>query len=318
MEYIDTVVMTGNMDGASASRERGMDDRPPPTILLDNGSDGDDVLYADQDDAQSFIQPVLSPVATRLTSARTPAAEKAAAMDHLPGGGLFDHGSGPMPALSHSSDSSTDPDDEVTPTTAYRSSTPPLPPPPPGLPSPWQAEPRVFTVTESPPTSPKMSSSMFGVFQNRPGRSSSGGEKAIKRLSKVLPSLSLPTRSGFMASMASPSFLSSFQKDGGKSRAHHHQLGHGEAGMAHAGDSPADPKSYAPALRKSTSNDSLLYHSLSRVSSFGDDSRFVNVREQVNSRFKAIKDSWDGPQFRMPQFPSRYSGVVGGLVLVWG
>ncbi|KAK0738217.1 hypothetical protein B0T18DRAFT_333245 [Schizothecium vesticola] len=281
---------------------------PPPTILADNGSDGDDLLYADQDDAQSLIQPALSPVATRLTSARTPAAEKAAAMD-----GLFDPETAappPMPSLSHSSDSSSGPDeyddDDDTPAAAaYRRTATPAPPPrPPGLPSPWQAEPRVFTVTESPPTSPKMttSSSMFGVFNgSRPGRSASGGEKALKRLSKVLPSLSIPTRaSGFMASMASPSFLSGFQKGGG---------GGGGGQLGHGGDeseSPAaDLKPYAPvALRKSSSNDSLLYHSLSRVSSFGDDSRFVNVREQVNSRFKAIKDSWDGPQFRMPQFPN--------------
>jgi pimeloyl-ACP methyl ester carboxylesterase len=59
------------------------------------------------------------------------------------------------------------------------------------------------------------------------------------------------------------------------------------------------------ALRRSTSEDSILYHSLARVSSFGDDDRFTHVREQVNSRFKAIRDSWDGPSFKMPQLPSR-------------
>lgn len=331
MDYIDTVLMTGNMDGAAASKERSMEDASPPTptiLVVDNGSDGDDILYADQDDAQSLIQPALSPIATRLTSARTPAAEKAAAMDGLPGGGLFDGESAdppPMPSLSHSSDSSSDPDeddeDDPTPpaavTAAYRrTATPPPPPPPPGLPSPWQAEPRVFTVTESPPTSPKMtsSSSMFGVFNgSRPGRSASGGEKALRRLSKVLPTLSMPTRSGFMASMTSPSFLSGFQKGGGG----HGPLTPGRGGGEESSGerSPAaDLKPYGPppALRKSSSNDSLLYHSLSRVSSFGDDSRFVNVREQVNSRFKAIKDSWDGPQFRMPQFPSRYLWGLAG------
>jgi hypothetical protein len=55
------------------------------------------------------------------------------------------------------------------------------------------------------------------------------------------------------------------------------------------------------------SDDSLLYHTLSRVSSLGDDQRFTHVREQVNVRIKAIKDSFDGPSFKMPQMPSRLS-----------
>lgn len=58
-------------------------------------------------------------------------------------------------------------------------------------------------------------------------------------------------------------------------------------------------------LRRSTSDDSLLYHSLSRASSLGDDSRFESHREQVNSRVKAIRDSLqDRSSFRMPQMPS--------------
>lgn len=48
----------------------------------------------------------------------------------------------------------------------------------------------------------------------------------------------------------------------------------------------------------------MLYHSLSRMSSLGDDQRFTNVREQVNSRFKAIVDSFDTPSFKLPSMPS--------------
>ncbi|WPH03295.1 Hypothetical protein R9X50_00617200 [Acrodontium crateriforme] len=45
-------------------------------------------------------------------------------------------------------------------------------------------------------------------------------------------------------------------------------------------------------LRRSTSDNSLNpRRTLSRVSSLGDDTRFEHVSEQVNSRFKAIKDS---------------------------
>ncbi len=48
----------------------------------------------------------------------------------------------------------------------------------------------------------------------------------------------------------------------------------------------------------------MLYHSLSRVSSLGDDDRWSNTREQKNSRLKAITDSWDRPTFKLPQLPN--------------
>lgn len=51
----------------------------------------------------------------------------------------------------------------------------------------------------------------------------------------------------------------------------------------------------------------MLYHSLSRMSSFGDDQRFTHIREQVNSRFKAIVDSFDPPSFKLPSIPSTLS-----------
>ncbi|KAF2204000.1 hypothetical protein GQ43DRAFT_438319 [Delitschia confertaspora ATCC 74209] len=58
-------------------------------------------------------------------------------------------------------------------------------------------------------------------------------------------------------------------------------------------------------LRRSASDNSLvLYRSLSIASSLGDDSRFENVQEQVNSRIKAIKDSWQDANFKLPSMPS--------------
>ncbi|CAK3805690.1 Hypothetical predicted protein [Lecanosticta acicola] len=60
-----------------------------------------------------------------------------------------------------------------------------------------------------------------------------------------------------------------------------------------------------PPLRRSTSDTSLVtQRTLSRVSSLGDDSRFENVQEQVNSRFKAIKDSLQDSSIRLPSMPS--------------
>jgi hypothetical protein len=139
-------------------------------------------------------------------------------------------------------------------------------------------------------------------------------ENALKRLSKALPSISIPAN--LMSNIPTPSFFASFgasfQKDGQTAPSSHYDHvprsavpGHFLPLTPEAGADPlARPDSRSYALRKSTSDDSLLYHSLSRVSSFGDDERFAHIREQVNSRFKAIKDSFDGPSFRMPQFQS--------------
>ncbi|KAK0711265.1 hypothetical protein B0H67DRAFT_492365 [Lasiosphaeris hirsuta] len=282
-------------------------------------SDGAEDDEFDQDDVQSFMQPAISPIATRLTSPRTPAAEKAAAMEHVPGGGFFDALDSIVPGLpsvlvsedgpdpsrsSHSNNSaSAYKGNGLGPLSEHRS------PPAEGLPAPWQAGPKEFTITE--PASPR-TPSMSAVFgQSRLHRSSSVGENALKRLSKALPSISIPT--GLIPNIPTPSFWASlgspFQRDEQPASPSHLQPTPKASTPGPflsltpelALDRP-DSRSYA--LRKSTSDDSLLYHSLSRVSSFGDDERFAHVREQVNSRFKAIKDSWDGPSFKMPQFPS--------------
>lgn len=60
-------------------------------------------------------------------------------------------------------------------------------------------------------------------------------------------------------------------------------------------------------LRRSASDTSLQTfrtgNSLSRVPSLGDDSRFENIQGQVNSRLKAIKDSWQDSNFNLPFAP---------------
>ncbi|KAI9779504.1 MAG: hypothetical protein M1839_007312 [Geoglossum umbratile] len=58
-------------------------------------------------------------------------------------------------------------------------------------------------------------------------------------------------------------------------------------------------------LRRATSDNSLsLRYTLSRVSSLGDDSKFESVHSQVNSRFKAIRDSFHDTNFTFPSMPS--------------
>jgi len=290
-----------------------------PSDGADDEDSIEDSIYGDQDDAQSFIQPALSPMATRLTSPRTPAAEKAAAMDHAPEGGLFDMLDGgavrPPRTAKFSGDATTDAsaDPRSAPSSsshkgrsytmaqAHTSQ----------MPSPWRAGPKQLVVTE--PTNGR--SAMSGVFgsQSRTHRSSSIGENALKRLSKALPSISIPTPSFFLsaqsqkddptiqAQKSAPLFLP-LRAPGGQPRAS--PMATDSLQPASSQPSPTSRMPYT--LRKSTSDDSLLYHTLSRVSSLGDDDRFVNIKEQVNSRFKAIKDSWDAPSFKLPQFPSMY------------
>ena len=60
-----------------------------------------------------------------------------------------------------------------------------------------------------------------------------------------------------------------------------------------------------PTLRKSTSDSSLyLRRATSTTTSLGDDSRWENVQEQVNSRAKAIMDSLQDSSIRFPSLPN--------------
>ncbi|KAI9880246.1 MAG: hypothetical protein M1830_004590 [Pleopsidium flavum] len=58
-------------------------------------------------------------------------------------------------------------------------------------------------------------------------------------------------------------------------------------------------------LRRATSDISLsLRRSMSLASSLGDNTRWDNVQDQVNSRFKAIIDSFQDSSLKMPKMPS--------------
>ncbi|KAH6849758.1 hypothetical protein B0I37DRAFT_413207 [Chaetomium sp. MPI-CAGE-AT-0009] len=261
----------------------------------------EDELDVDQDDAQSFLQPAISPLATLLTSPKTPAADKVAAFERQPGG-LFD--------MLESDGPSQDRQTVTAPGgTSEESGALPEARPPAVLPAPWQAGPKQFVVSET----GRFRSSMAAAFQtqSRQHRSQSVGESALKRLSKALPSISIP--SGLIPNITTPTFFSSSAssplKDShtSQSRTSTDLLSPLTPfpGLATPHATPVRPDSARPrTLRHTTSDDSLLYHTLSRVSSLGDDERFAHVREQVNVRIKAIKDSFDGPSFKLPQMPS--------------
>lgn len=314
-----------------------------------SGSGDDEDLYG-EDDAQSFIQPAMSPAVTRLTSPRTPAAERVAAMDQViagyfdaSSGGREDESSGdetPKIQDGHQphgekENAKAEPVPAMTETAIPSQAS--IPPPQPQtierLPSPWRAGPKEIVVTSSnaPHTNRPFTTSALAGSRHR--RSSSTGTEVLRRLSKALPSLSLPSNftqnrlstSSFFSIASkpdlktsspvtspqsqSPRMRSSTQSTAPSSTSSHQLVE--KTRPASQTDKDVNvarpPSSRSLALRRSTSDESILYHSLSRMSSFGDDQRFTRVREQVNSRFKAIRDSFDPPSFRLPTIPSTLS-----------
>ncbi|KAK4225510.1 hypothetical protein QBC38DRAFT_257563 [Podospora fimiseda] len=293
--------------------ENGSSTSPDDDNASSPRSDGaeDDEFEGDQDDAQSFMQPAISPLATFLTSPRTPAAERVAALDRLPGGGIFevldDDTAGHMSLNGSLADRfSRHLTEPAITTDAGRASGCQLTDV--RMPTPWQAGPRQFQVSGEAPETGKfrssMSMSMAIKGQSRHKRASSVGENALKRLSKALPSISIP--SSLMASLPTPPFFSSHSiSSSSSSPQKEERLTQPKTPLTafNRVSSPQIPRSGSPkpgSLRRTTSEDSMLYHTLSRVSSLGDDGRFANVREQVNVRMKAIMDSFDGPSFKMP------------------
>lgn len=334
-----------------------------PGLSSESDGDGDDSngLFNDLDEVQSLFQPSLSPAATRLASPSTPAAERAAALDKLPDGGLF---SVMEDARAEASRTPTPPGVEDASAVSTRQGAKPAQRPKGSptqaasssrpfyqdhLPSPWQNGPKKLIVEDG----SGAKSPLSGVFsQSRIRRSSSGGAEAFKKLRDALPSLNLPTH--LFQNLTSPSFFSGTsqkQQDAETKAAVGPADGAAETRPVSSAPEPASPPAPAPAptpdaskttdqaaftnhpktvepaahgrpsmngslrppsvastrprlIRRSTSDDSLLYNSLSRVSSYGDDDRWGNVREQTNARFKAIKDSWDRPTFKMPQLPN--------------
>ncbi|KAL2024413.1 hypothetical protein VTK56DRAFT_8224 [Thermocarpiscus australiensis] len=273
------------------------------------GGDDDDfeVFEGDHDDAQSFMQPAISPLASLLTSPRTPVADKVVVLDYQPGGDILetlesDDAGQKHPAELFSADTSS--------ATRYLQS---HPPPAVQLPAPWQAGPKQFLITEPGRIKPSISEAF--QTQSRSQRSLSIGESALKRLSRALPSISIST--SLIPSISTPTFFSS---SFGSPQKGEHTSPSRTPGMLLVPEKPPSgfspnvpspqrhslqPDSVRPgSLRRTASDDSLLYHTLSRVSSLGDDERFAHVREQVNVRIKAIKDSFDAPSFRLPQMPS--------------
>ncbi|TWU74814.1 hypothetical protein ED733_006506 [Metarhizium rileyi] len=309
----------------------------------------DEASIEDQDEAQAALQPAISAAASHLTSAQTPAAEKAAALERVPEGGYFDSaileddeedevedvrsgphvGASPTKEKLQLGDVTLDDGRDLAGTSSRLLDQLPRP-------SPWVSSPKDLIINKETPRSRQtrgMLGSSFGPTRQQ--RSRSTGQEAFKKLQKAFPSLA--GHANFLPSLPT-SFLSSFTGDhkvnmtqGSKSADRprprsvtltqasttdpNHSIGYREGGEhkdTHAplpsavtrNDLAFSSRPRPPVLRRVTSDESLLYHSLSRQSSLGDDNRFSDVREMVNIRFMAIKDSLpDVPNFKMPSFP---------------
>ncbi|PMD66384.1 uncharacterized protein K444DRAFT_579548 [Hyaloscypha bicolor E] len=320
-----------------------------PANLQELSDDMDDmepitISNITNEDAHSLIEPSLSLVASRLKSPQTPALEKAAVMEELEGGGLFDSEleSPPVEAESHSEgDLGLElPVDLPAPARATNEahasnqsgglSLEELPSPKlesPGMPTPWHAGAKTMVLQRG---DVLQQSPLHGVFDTSRTRSLSGGAEALKKLlPKGLPSMaqvgnlfgsssgSQKSRhrgsSSFSKDFSGPSSAprspnpttSRFPNTGSlpNARAFESIITTHPQVLARQGTSGGPPR--PKAIRRSTSDNSLLYHSLSRASSLGDDTRFEKHTEQVNSRVKAIRDSLqDRSSFRMPTMPS--------------
>lgn len=285
-----------------------------------------DVEELMDEDASSLIGVSISKTATRLTSAKTPAVERAAAMDYLEGGGYFVHtDDDTTPPAVPTKVATIDEETDKANTAAQKLSLGSLPsrnPRPDTLPSPWHAGPRTLVVDRS----MTGRSILKDTFEPTKRRSSSGSGDNLR---KYLPSLpSLQTVGHFLPNLPSLPFTSN-NSNSPKSRSRGFSLASSSPprsptsrtqspgpGITNTGsrlkqppiqaDGTSDIETSRPnTLRRVTSDQSLLYHSLSRSSSLGDDSRFENHHEMVNSRLKAIRDSLqDRSTFRLPSMPS--------------
>ncbi|KAK2630143.1 hypothetical protein QTJ16_000963 [Diplocarpon rosae] len=314
----------------------------PCEVPRDSEEDTEEMAISplSDEDAQSLIELSMSRAATRLKSPATSAIEKATAMEDLDAGGSFDSDvetppgaaeDGPVEApLPESPNSEREPSSSGTDVPGLGSkigetSLERLPAPnleEPTHPTLWHPGPKQLAIGPKDNTHLSAMAAVFGG--NNSTRSPSAGAEALRKLlPKGLPSMAQvghlfgsssnsnhKTRSGESAtfpieSSVSQSHLSVSSFTSGDSPQVTSQPRTSEPLLTVRPQVTRHPNSARPPnLRRSTSDDSLLYHSLSRASSLGDDTRFENHREQVNSRVKAIRDSLqDRSSFRMPHMP---------------
>ena len=306
---------------------------------------GDDIP---EEDAQSVVGFSISKAQTRLTSPRTPAAEKAAALASMDGmlfDGALDDCSGDWVRQDVQKDLSPESEGHgsALPTSTSRKHDEEMP-------SPWRATPHTFTQSKSSQDSnnPLLATSMapdINIKRYLPNLSLSSMPKTPNFKDFSVPSLSSilnnarshsPLRKGTTRSkrastyVAPSSSLDSTKRSesdlaeirrGRRDTLPVQETGEGleargvpmnakggvEGSRGHrrvASDLPIATQQQ-PRLRRSTSDQSLLLRrATSTVTTLGDDSRWENVQEIVNSRMKAIMDSFQDSSIKLPSMPN--------------
>ena len=328
--------------------------RGEPVVRLDrDGSSteeaeeeiGDDMP---EEDAQSVIGFSISKAQTRLTSPRTPAAEKAAALASMDGG-LFD---GALDGFSGERDRGdarknlsveSEGNGNALPTPTSRKQAEELP-------SPWRATPQSFQKFKSSEDSnhPLLATSMVPDINikrylsnlNLPSMPKTPNFKdfSVPSLSTILnnarshsPLRKESTRPKRASTYVAPSSSSDSAKQlendlAGIRRGRRDTLPvrgttegieargvpsiansgvEGLKGHQRAASDLSNATQRQSRLRRSTSDQSLLLRrATSTVTSLGDDSRWENVQEMVNSRMKAIMDSLQDSSIKLPSMPN--------------
>ncbi len=270
---------------------------------------------------QSTIGVSIGQEQTRLTSPKTPAAEKAAALDETDGGQLFDGWEEqlgetaltkvkdiPAPISNNDGGSSAAESQLQSPSR---------------LPSPWRAGPKLFqdnarrnlSFHDGRPRASSGAAMTDTMRKYNPFNIPSSLSKSYKDFHFSLPSfpaLSLDARAPAMAAAerrrrGTISNTTNTTPQSGSPQRNIQPI----VSREHSDSStttlkvPLAPQE--PRLRRSNSEGSLLvYRTKSFASSLGDDTRFESVQEQVNSRLKAIRDSWADSSFKLPNpsFPN--------------
>lgn len=315
--------------------------------------DNDGITEIPEEDATMAVGVSISRAQTRLMSPQTPAAEKAAALADIEGGGLFD-GAGDYPEEHQLSRSGKDPRLHALETKSTR-----LPIPnnerDVDLPSPWRVSPKTFERTnpsqqgyQQPaattmlpdlnvkrylanfnlPSLPKtptftsfkdfsvpsLGSILSSTRSHSPLRKNSVRPKRVSTYAE--PALNTVNGSPFENQSNQdygrergklPAAYRTTETDHTQTTGTHIQTGARCSQEGHR-RSASDGSLLAPGssqLRRSTSDQSLLLRRVtSTTTSLGDDSRWENVQEQVNSRMKAIKDSLQDSSIKLPSMPN--------------
>ena len=290
-----------------------------------------DISPMQEEEIQSAIGVSISRAQTRLTSPQTPAVEKAAAMEGADS--LFDI----SPEHSVEEPSANCEDAQVTSTNSSQSNShePAVSNRDAGtLPSPWRAGPQTFEETHTKyaakgPT--KMledlnvrryiSSFSLPLFSRtpsfkdlpvpnlgsilecvRPHPQSQKDSTRRNRASTVITAksewASYQPQPNQQRRIGSITFVDSWREQS--------QLGSDQLDGTHLSKLEQAPGTYpaSPSLRRPASDQSLYLRRVTSVAtSLGDDTRWENVQEQVNSRVKAIFDSLQDSNIRLPSLP---------------